>query len=72
MQDDMHLQNLRTYIIEGWLSNRYDIIIDLLPYQAFRNKLVIIHGVAMNDKRVIILVTLQPKYWNSYIATIWA
>ena len=49
-QDDMHLQDLRTYIIEGWSSNRYDVKQDIQPYWIFQDRLAMIDGIAMKGK----------------------
>ena len=50
MQDDIHLQNLRTYIQKGWLSDRNDMKQDIWLYLMFGDELVMISVVAMKGK----------------------
>ena len=45
-----HLQCLKSFIIEGWLSMKDKLHSDVRPYWSYRDDLVVIDGVVMKGR----------------------
>ena len=69
MLNDTDLQDLNMYVIKGWPSGRADIKQDTQPCKTFRDKQVMIEGVAMKCRLIIIPTQLQSKACTT---TTWA
>ena len=52
--DDEQLSMLSEYVINDWLSTNAEVQKEIQPYLQFRDKIVIIDGVAIKGKRIIV------------------
>ena len=58
---DVHLQQLRTFIIAGWPHTKDELHTDIRPYWPYRAKLAVIYGVILKGRHIIIPDSLKQQ-----------
>ena len=58
---DEHLEQLKEYIIQGWLMSRNKIQQELRPYLTFKDNLAVLGGIIMKGRCIIIPEEFQKQ-----------
>ena len=58
---DAHLQQLKTFIIAGWLHTKDELQTDIRPYWPYRDELAVIDGVLLKGRCIIIPYNLKQQ-----------
>ena len=58
---DVHLQQLKTFIIAGWPHTKDELHTDIRPYWPYRDELAIIGGVILKGRHIIIPDSLKQQ-----------
>ena len=58
---DVQLQQLKTFIIAGWLHTKDELQTDIRPYWLYRDKLAVIDGVLLKGRCIIIPDSLKHQ-----------
>ena len=61
MVQDEHLQCLKNIIIAGWPSTKDQLLLDIRPYQSYRDNLGVINSVVMKARCIIIPQELRQQ-----------
>ena len=59
--EDAHLQELKTYIIQGWPHEKKEVYHSIRKYWPIRHELTVIDGIAMKGKIKILHSQLQKQ-----------
>ena len=58
---DVHLQQLKTFIIAGWPHTKDELHTDIRPYWPYRDELAVIDGVILKGRHIIIPDSLKQQ-----------
>ena len=58
---DVHLQQLKTFIMAGWPHTKDELHTNIRPYWLYRDKLVVIDGVILKGRCIIIPDSLKQQ-----------
>ena len=58
---DVHLQQLKSFIIRGWSDTKDELHADLRPYWLYRDELVVIDGIILKARLIVTSNSLRQQ-----------